>query len=318
MMNEIKNSHYRIIHIVEHYPKGTIFRLIEPLSHFKNQSIIYTVEDISGFDDLLIQFSTNDILVLHSTGRFTEIFSRCVELTQKYSVYIFLHVSPNYMRFQKRHKSLNQMIFLSEHGIKFLSPCIAIKKQLYAMGIKSDIIQIGIPEPIFKNSYDYLNRYIGKIITCCSEDTEEYLRVKGIDKFVSFCKKHNLNKSALIVGCNMQSYGIESVTLSHDEFMYVLNNACVYVQFSLFEAYNITAVEAKRLRTPVVVLNSEGVKDNVLYGYVCANEQEMSDTIIKVVHNEIDTAIIENNYRDSICRESLENFSREFYRLMKG
>lgn len=136
MMNEIKNSHYRIIHIVEHYPKGTIFRLIEPLSHFKNQSIIYTVEDISGFDDLLIQFSTNDILVLHSTGRFTEIFSRCVELTQKYSVYIFLHVSPNYMRFQKRHKSLNQMIFLSEHGIKFLSPCIAIKKQLYAMGLK--------------------------------------------------------------------------------------------------------------------------------------------------------------------------------------
>lgn len=279
---------------------------------------MYTVEDISGFDDLLVQFSSNDILVIHSTGRFTEIFLRCIELTPKHSVYLFLHVSPNYMRFQKRHESLNQMIFLSEHGIKFLSPCIAIKNQLFAMGIESEIIQIGIPEPTFKNSYDYLNKYVGKIITCCSENTEGYAKIKGIDKFVSFCKKYNLNKSALIVGCNRLSYEIESITLSHDEFMYILNNACVYVQFSLFEAYNITAIEAKRLRTPVVLMNSEGVKDNVLYGYICANEQEMADTIIKILHNEIDTAIIENNYQDSICRESLENFSKEFYRLMKG
>ena len=126
---------------------------------------------------------------------------------------------------------------------------------------------------------------------------------------------------ALIVGPPLPDMSIHSKRFTHDEFLFILQNSKAYVQFSRFEAYNLTAVEAKRLKVPVILLECEGVSDNVKYGYVCKDFAEMDTTIKKLISchsNNLVNEVIEQNYIDSVRRESLLSFVESIQRWWKN
>lgn len=303
----------KIVHVIEHYPKGTIYSLIKPLDGFDNQSVLYVPEEVYKFEQLL-SFSSDTIFVLHITGRLTEIFLKYHKIALKYRSFLFLHVSVAYMEFQGRKKAINAIIELHRIGVGLLVPCTAIKIQLLKLGINSTVIQMGIPYFELNEQYDYLQEYKNKIITCCSENTEKYIYAKGIKEFTHFVSKEGLLSKALIVGSELGGT-VESKRFLHNEFLYILKNACLYIQFSQYEAYNITAIEAKRMRIPIVLFNVEGVNDNLKFGHVYNSYKEMEEKAVEIIQNGGEKAIIEANYVDSIERENIEVFAKEFNRL---
>lgn len=302
-----------IVHVIEHYPKGTLYNLIKPLGEFDNQSVLYVPEDVYNFEQFL-SFPSDTIFILHITGRLTEIFLKYREIALKYRAFIFLHVSVAYMVFQQRFKAIDTIIELHRIGVGVLVPCLAIKTQLLKLGINSIVIQMGIPYFKLNEEYDYLRKYKNKIITCCSENTEKYIYAKGIKEFTDFVSKEGLLSKALIVGSELGG-AVESRRFLHNEFLYILKNSCLYIQFSQYEAYNITAIEAKRMRIPVILFNIEGVKDNLKFGYVFDSYKEMEEKAIEIIQNGGEKTIIEANYVDSIERENIDVFAKEFNRL---
>ena len=93
--------------------------------------------------------------------------------------------------------------------------------------------------------------------------------------------------------------------LDLEDFLYVLENSKAYIQFSITEAYNLTALQAKRLKVPIIVSDIDGHKDcmkNFCNRY--RKEEEFSEKI-KLVS---EPTCIEQNYKDSIERESIEDF----------
>lgn len=309
-----------VVHIVEHYPKGTIYNLIKPLVDY-GQLMVYTPEDIEDITDFFA-FPEDTVFILHVTGRALPVFNNFERIVDQYKAAIFLHVSIAYMEFQKRFTAIERIVYLNRMGVDLLVPCNNIQKQLLLRNIKSYVIQLGIPEiNIYKNEYAHLLPYCGKVVTCCSEDTLPYLYAKGIDCFLKFIKDNDMFSDALIVGAPLPDMSIQSKRFTHDEFLFILQNSKAYVQFSRFEAYNLTAVEAKRLKVPVILLECEGVSDNVKYGYVCKDFAEMDTTIKKLISchsNNLVNEVIEQNYIDSVRRESLLSFVESIQRWWKN
>ena len=205
-----------IVHIVEHYPKGTIYNLIKPLREY-GQLMVYTPEDIEDITDLL-HFPEGTIFILHVTGRELPIFNNFERIADKYESAMFLHVSIAYMEFQKRFNAIERIAYLHRIGVSLLVPCNSIQKQLLLRSLKSYVIQLGIPDiEIHKNNYNYLLPYCGKVITCCSENTLQYLDAKGIDCFSKFIKDNGMIQDALIVGTSLSDTSIPSKKFTHDE-----------------------------------------------------------------------------------------------------
>lgn len=296
-----------IIHIVEHFPKGTIYNLVFPLTKHGHK-LIYTPTDILSINEFF-SYPNNTIFVLHTTGRILPVFRNFYKFVSKYRCALFLHVSLAYMEFQGRYEAIKHIKSLYKIGVKILSPCAFIFNELQKMGIRSSVIQIGIPEFEIKK-YENLHKYCGKIITCCSENTQQYIFAKGIDDFERLVKSIGEPKMALIAGCEMESC-IDSRPFTHDEFLFVLSRSKMYVQLSKFESYNLTAVEAKRLNVPVVALNREGISDNIRYGFVC-DDFEDSLLAAKNILEKSPTVklskVLSRNHRDSVDRESDINF----------
>lgn len=305
----------KIVHIIEHYPKGTIYYLIKPLEEFDNQLVLYVPEDIYDYRQIFL-FPKDTIFVLHITGRLTEFFMRYEELTLRYKVFLFLHVSIAYMEFQKRFDAIKKIVQLHTRGVGVLVPCSAIKNQLLEIGIDSQVIQIGIPYFNVNEQYTHLRRYTNKIVTCCSENTANYLYIKGIHEFTNFVIKQNLISESLIVGSEIEGM-IESKRFSHDELLYILNYSRLYIQFSRYEAYNITAIEAKRMKVPVILYNVEGVKDNLKFGYTYDTFAEMEEEAVNIIQGKNEKEIIESNFLDSMERENIFNFAKEFDNLRR-
>lgn len=304
-----------IVHIIEHYPKGTIYNLIKPLMKY-GQPIVYTPEDIKDITDLLY-FPDDTIFILHVTGRELPIFNNIERIANKYKCAMFLHVSIAYMEFQKRFKAIERIAYLYRTGVKLLVPCNSIQKQLLSKNLKSYVIQLGISDIDIHRNYNYLLPYCGKVVTCCSENTLQYLYAKGIDCYLKFIKENDMLSDALIVGTSLSDTSIPSKRFTHDEFLFILQNSKAYIQFSRFDSYNLTAVEAKRLRIPVILLECEGISDNIKYGYVCKDFAEMNLTIKEVLschHSSSINQVIEQNYIDSIRRESLLSFAKSIQR----
>lgn len=84
----------------------------------------------------------------------------------------------------------------------------------------------------------------------------------------------------------------------------------MYLQFSRFESYNITAVQAKRMRIPVLLLDSEG-NSSCMKGDVYSSEEELEQELFNILHNKVSIKKIEANYKDSIERENLFNFKQD-------
>ena len=103
----MKGEERMVVHIVEHYPKGTIYNLVKPLMEY-GQSMVYTPEDIKDINDLL-HFPDDTFFILHITGRAFPIFNSFERIADKYKSAMFLHVSIAYMEFQKRFDAIERI-----------------------------------------------------------------------------------------------------------------------------------------------------------------------------------------------------------------
>ena len=172
------------------------------------------------------------------------------------------------------------------------------------------------------SEYYYTNikkneKYYDKIVTVCASENIAYYSAKGIDNFIELVTKENMQKNSLIAGIN--NYNNSNILMkkfNEKDFLNILCHSKIYIQLSLFESYNITAVQAKRFKIPVILLNAEG-NSTCMNGDTYTSIDEIRKKIIEVVNGIYNTEKLEKNYNDSILRESLENFNSNLLSLFE-
>lgn len=89
----------------------------------------------------------------------------------------------------------------------------------------------------------------------------------------------------------------------------------MYIQLSKTESYNLTAIQAKRLKIPIIVSDIDGHIDCMKCGH---NRIRNSNNIVNVIEKVTSAKCIEQNFKDSIRRESLSNFIYSVNQAIKG
>lgn len=307
---------YTFCHIVEHYPPGTIYNLISPLTKYKNHKV-FLLKNENYMSELLYKISKieDKIIILHSTGRKLPVFSRIDKMSLNSKIYIYMHVSYEYLKYRNRDDSIDKIKLLNKKGIIILTPSQNVAQQYIDNGIDAIAIRPGIRKPFANSSCD-LSKYYGKIITTCSESSLDYFKIKGVDNLYNIIKKNKLNDLFLVVGNDLPMIkGINTVKLTHDDLLDVLYHSIVYVQLSRYESYNITAVEAKQLKVPIILLGTEGHYESAGNGIIVKDVNEAERELTKILENGINKSIINDNYIESIKKESLESFHNSFSKL---
>lgn len=294
-------------HVVDHDGFGTMHKLIGALCYKYNNHILLDRNDtLKNFFEY-----KNSILVIHTSGGGNPKVLYMIEKNKNINIFIFIHTSYNYQKYKKRDKLLNILKkYSSLKNVKILVPSDEVAKQYKEHGIICHVVQLGI-KTIDKNKLEYkkeLSKYYDKIITTCSSYKNDYKYIKGIDLFEKFIKSNNLIDDALILGIN-DNAEIISKELSEDDFINVLFHSKLYLQFSRMESYNLTAVQAKQLKIPVILLQAEG-NYNCMNGYVYNSIEQTEQAALSVLKNKFDKTIVNMLYNDSISRESLENFKK--------
>jgi len=313
-------------HLIDHEGFGTIHKLIGPLCEkYKNHYMFTPVELVESAINKM-DMDSNSCIVIHSTGRIDSklISNLFTYFKNNRNIYIFFHTSYNYQCFKKRQSNIIYYKGLEKkYNIGFLVPAKEVQEQFMNAGLKNvKVIQLGIEE-IYKNAtykryIRRLARYYNKIITTCSSSKAEYQYVKGIDTFVNTMLDSNLSSKCLIAGINSDAIQINNEKFSLDDFLNILNHSIAYVQFSRFETYNITAIQAKQFKKPVFLLNAEGNKscmNNNVYNSV---NQLLNDLLNYINSPNQYDSLINDLYLDSINRESLESFCNSFNDLLGG
>lgn len=306
-----------INHIVEHYPPGTIYNLIKPLATNYDEHKIYLIDSEMKAKMVLnmIKNNRNEVFVLHATGRNLYIFKNIEKVLNNFNIqciYIYMHVSYDYLKYNKRFCAIKKLKRLSKKGIKVICPSNKVSDIFNLHNIKSITISPGIEVPKEMEYNENLSKYYGKIISTCTKCDNKYQKVKGIKKVNKILKKNNWQEYCLFLGSNLQNKDIESVKLSHDDFLNVLCHSLVYIQLSQYESYNITAIEAKQLKIPIILSAVEGHFESSAYGILVNNVDEAEEILKDILNKKFDYNIVYNNYIDSINNESIKAFYERF------
>lgn len=311
------------IHLIDH--NGTIYNLVSPLSRFPEHQIMTSFSNVNENKLKLIEELSKDKsikCILHATGNKKYFYNIKEILAKKFHdrFYIFLHVSPNHFLIKDRLNELRAIKNLSkELNIKILIPSKELSREYSYYGLDTTPIQVGIDLNINKTRrLDKIEKR--NIISVCTAEEGIYSYIKGIDQFSKLMKDLNLDKQSLILG-NKNNLFEEIITkkVSQDIFLRYLRNSKAYVQLSRTESYNLSAVYAKRLKIPIIVSNIEGHKDNVKFGFRVNNLDEAREIlrfIMKFPNSPKIKRIIERNYKDSLKRETLNNFRNSFNKLI--
>lgn len=298
----IENS--KIIHIIEHGGYGTLHQLIEPLQEDLQQHVICTYNLAS------MKFIRKHVhYIMHTTGNLYPIISNLkLLLDNRISVSIFLHVAPKYFELKQKSFFLDYLSDIqSIYGLQCFCPSKEVALQYKSLEIDVKSIQIGFPDiDINVNQHKFiLNTYCNKYITICTSPDPRYIYLKGLNEFINIMEKNNKVNESLILGFDGKYRGVNCKKFQLEDFLYILGNAKAYIQLSITEAYNLTAVQAKRLRVPVIVSDVDGHKDCMKnFCNRLKSEEEFCEKI-KLVS---DINCIDQNYEDSIRRETTENF----------
>ena len=108
-----------------------------------------------------------EIFVLHCTGRNLPIFSKIekfVTNVNKNNLYIYMHVSYEYLVYKKRYNAINKLKLLSKMGVVIISPSIEVANQYNNHCIESIVIEPGITKFHIEYRKD-LAKYYNKIVT---------------------------------------------------------------------------------------------------------------------------------------------------------
>ena len=306
----------KFFHIIEHYPPGTIYNLIQPLTKFRNH-VVFLLKDKNDIKKLKENLSKyhNYSVVLHCTGRNLPVFEKAEEMFNGMKLYIYMHVSFNYLKYNKRFEAIQRLKRLSQNGVVVLVPSQEVAEQFTRKSIYSIVVRPGI-SLLQKTENSHLQQYYNKIITTCTESRKKYSKVKGINKLKKLLKNKTLREKLIILGTNKEIIkGVKSKKLSHNDFIDVLSHSLAYIQLSKYESYNITAVEAKQLQIPIILSKKEGHFESCSHGFLVNNIFQAKKALRKVLNREIEEEIIMKNYFDSLKNETLESFNKEFLRL---
>ncbi|MEK6878363.1 MAG: glycosyltransferase [Nanoarchaeota archaeon] len=320
MKKNSESTNRKFIHLIDH--DGTIYGLVSPLSRFPEHQIITSFSGLNEDKLKLIEKLSKDKTIkciLHATGNKKYFYNLKGLLAKKFynRFYIFLHVSPNHFLIKDRLNELRTIKDLSDKlEIKVLITSKELRQEYSYYGLDTIPIQVGIDFHI-NNRIKRLKK--GKIISVCTAEEGIYHYIKGIDQFSKLMKDLKLDKQSLILGNKNQLFeGIKTKKVSRETFLRYLRNSKVYIQLSRTESYNLSAVYAKRLKIPVIVSNIEGHKDNVKFGFRVNNLNEagkMLRFILKSKNSPKIKRVIERNYKDSLKRETLNNFRDSLNKL---
>lgn len=307
-------SEKQIVHIIEHEGNGTIHHLIEPLQEDINQHVVCTCNLVN-----MKFIKENFCYILHVTGHMYPIISHLEEILENnIKVFVFLHVAPNYFVFKRKEFFFEYLLNIqSKYDFKCFSPSNNVAQEYKKLGLKVQSIQVGFPKIQINipSNVLYLRPYCDKYISICTSSDPRYIALKGINDFVDLVDRFNIRKEAIILGFDGMYRGVKCKRLDLNSFLYVLANSKAYIQLSKTEAYNLTALQAKRLKIPTLVSNIDGHMDCMKF-----NENhvqsilEFENKMKKVTTVEC----IDQNYNDSINRESLENFIMQINKNVKG
>ncbi len=308
-------------HIIDHNGFGTIHKLIIPLCKEGSNHKIIAYDNIKEIEKIILDKEAH--IIIHSTAsKKSNFIHDFLKYFKNRKVYIFMHVSVNYQLYKGREDVINYLKYLSDNfQVSILTPSKEVTNQYCYSGIKATTIQLGIDisgNELYQEDIDILSPYYKKIVTTCSSDKDEYKYIKGIDLYEKFVFDNNFLELSLIAGTNnSRNTKILCKRFDEKDFLNILSHSLMYVQFSRFESYNITASYAKRLRKPVLLLNTEGTY-SCMNGIVYDNISDLTKEAISILKNGPDCKLLYNLYRDSMQKESIENFREEFQKLIGG
>ena len=310
-------------HLVDHPGCGTIHNLLIPLCELSENHIMLTPYE-GNYEltrSILSEINaTKCRVIIHSTGRVDSIYlSEYKNLFPSKKCYIFMHISDEHLLYKNRQTTIDRLRDFSSRGGVVLTPAKEVSHKFEEYEITSRPIQMGIPH--IEEDYKYkrfvpeLSPYYGKIVTACSSDNDNFKYAKGIDRFEDLMKKMNLTHMAMIAGTdNNHGTNLLCHRFSIDDFVNVLYHSIAYVQLARYETYNLSAVQAKRMRCPALILNAEGTP-SCMNVDVCDTIDDVEREIVKILKSGKNFDVIERQYRDSVVRETLERFVIELEEL---
>lgn len=307
-----KSGNIRIInHIVEHEGEGTLHKLVLPLQMEDNQKVFFT------YNMPTFKFNDRDYYIIHTTGHMYPIIKNLEKLSKNNIKYfLFLHVAPRYYEFKKEKKIfLDYLSYIQKkYKISIFSPSKNVAKQYMKMGIETNYIQLGINRINEQVRNRNLEMYYNKYVTVCTSSDFRYMAIKGIDIFANYIQKINKKDEALILGFNGEYMGIRCRKVNSDDFLNILAHSKIYLQFSRTEAYNLTAVQAKQLKIPILVSKVDGHIDCIEFEENLYDENDLLSQKIKEIQKE---NIIIRNFENSIVRESMKSFIESVIKKME-
>ena len=308
-----------IYHIIDHRGFGTIHKLLIPLCQNNEFHKLIAYNDEEKLRKLELDY--NSSIIIHSTASQKSNFLHdFLKYFNNRKVYIFMHVSANYESYKGRKDVLNYLKKLTqEYDITILTPSKEVTQQYLDYGIESMTIQLGLDFRNINTEYNpSLSPYYNKIVTTCSSDNDIYKFVKGIDMYERFITKNKLEEFSLVAGTNnSKNTKMLCKRFEEKDFLNVLAHSIMYVQFSRFESYNLTASYSKFLRIPVLLLNSEG-NYSCMNGNVYDNCDSLEKEALNILKGYKNENLINSLYNDSISRESIDNFGKELEKLERG
>lgn len=307
----------KVVHIIEHEGYGTIHQLIEPLQEDYDHQVI------CSYNLVKVKFiKKKSHYIIHTTGHLYPIISKLkILLDENVNVSVFLHVAPKYFELKEKKFFLDYIRNLQNiYSFKCLCPSKEVSMQYEALGINVNSVQLGFPEINFdfeENSErrTLLDTYCNKYISVCTSSDPRYIAIKGLNDFIDLMEQIGKKEEALILGFDGIYRGVLCKRLPLNDFLYVLSKSKMYIQLSKTESYNLTAIQAKRLKIPIIVSDIDGHIDCMKCGH---NRIRNSNNIVNVIEKVTSAKCIEQNFKDSIRRESLSNFIYSVNQAIKG
>jgi glycosyltransferase involved in cell wall biosynthesis len=286
---------------------------------WKEDNINFLIE--TNLKKVINLVEEDDIIFFHVTSSlryFTRKSKTILDILNKNALFIF-HIDPFYAQLVGQRENLKKIIsFVKETeslGITFSKEAVKLFKELNLDSIKK--VQMGVNTKKILNLIEKNKKNERKFFLTSSTGYGIYPYIKGVDRFVDLVNKKGLNNFAFNLGYS-EYLTIKNVILDREKTLEKITGSKAVIQLSRSELYGLFIIEAKLAKTPIIVSDIGGFKDNVKYGFRVKNLEE-ANYYLDLILNEDEQVfkIVEKNYKDALERENIENTWNELKSLLK-